>query len=234
MGIIPRNIRKVRTLPTLCRLYVCKVPQEAMNNQSQTPRRVNKETLGGQTRGHELNWSNGIYPTRYYPPSHWGSNPLEILGSHCICGQILWLVLCSTHEGNLSWVNPSVQGSLRTLVIHPQGQGLRLKGGHRKVHIYPVQGGSTNLQTKDKLLLGGISPPKHNCWAQDQGIDPSYPDPPPPCHHNLVKVCEYHDVTLLLQVRVTEAQHPGYGRGRKEAGLYNFWCGVPNLSRRLP
>ena len=41
-------------------------------------------------------------------------------------------------------------------------------------------------------------------------------------------------MSLLLKVSVPEVQQPGNGRGRKYAGEEFSWCGVPNLSYRLP
>ena len=127
-GIIPRNIRKVRH-PHLCCLYVWKLPQEAMEDQRQKIRRVDQETIGDQNRGHDLNWPDGIWPTRDHPPSHWGYKTRNILGIHRICGSLLRPLLCSPHEGNLILGNPLGQGILQDLDSHPRVQGLRLQGG---------------------------------------------------------------------------------------------------------
>ena len=62
--------------PPLCRLNIWNVPQEAMENQIQALKWINQETLGDQTRVHDLNLPDGLCPTRVHPPSHWGSNPL--------------------------------------------------------------------------------------------------------------------------------------------------------------
>ena len=70
-----------------------------MEDQKQTLGCLNQETLRYQIWFHGINWTDGICPTRAHPPSHWGSNPHNILGSHRICGSLLQLMLQSPHEG---------------------------------------------------------------------------------------------------------------------------------------
>ena len=41
--------------PPLCFLNICNVPQEAMDDQRKTLKRINQEALGDQTQGHDLN-----------------------------------------------------------------------------------------------------------------------------------------------------------------------------------
>ena len=143
-----------------------------MEDQSQIISWVHQESLIYHTWVHDLDWPYGLYPTRYHPPSHWGSNPHNIMGDHCFCGPLIQLLICSPHEGNLSWWNPPGQGILLAPDSHPLGQVMCLQGVQRKIFVSPVQGGIPYLWTTYKILWGGISPPKCHCWYQDQVIDP--------------------------------------------------------------
>ena len=53
-GIIPRNLSKIINLPPCC-LHMWKIPQEAMEDQRQTLKRINQDTLGDQNWGYDLN-----------------------------------------------------------------------------------------------------------------------------------------------------------------------------------
>ena len=161
-----------------------------MEEQIQTLGCFNQEALRDPTWFHDLDWPYGLWPTRDHSPSHWGSNPRKIMVSHCICVPLLLLMICSPHDVNLGWGNPPSQGILQSPDSQPQGQVLRLQGIQRKILGYPVQGGSPDLWTTDKLLQVGISPPKLNCWAQDQVIDPRWPEPSPTHHQNLARGCK--------------------------------------------
>ena len=169
-----------------------------MEDQIQTLVWVNQESLGDKTRGHDLDWPDSLSLTMSNYPSHWGSNPCDILGRHYICGTLFWLLICSPHEGNLIWVKPRGQGILKFPDRHPQVQYLSLKGGQRKIHRSPVQGGNVYF-----------SPPKCNCWVQHQGIDTRYMDPYPLYHQTVSRGCEYHVVDFFIKGRVPEIQHPG-------------------------
>ena len=98
--------------PPPCCLFIWEVPQEAMEYQSQTLILVTQEALGDRTQGHDLNRIDDLCPTRGHPPSQWGSNPCDIMGSHYICESLLQLLLRPPHEGNLSLGNNSVQEGL--------------------------------------------------------------------------------------------------------------------------
>ena len=54
-GITTRKLIKTRKLPPLCCVHIRNVPKEAMEDQIQTAKRINKEALGYQTRGNDLN-----------------------------------------------------------------------------------------------------------------------------------------------------------------------------------
>ena len=205
-----------------------------MYDQSQTLRWINQETLGDQTQGNELNWTDGLCSIRDNFRSYWGSKPRKIMGSHYICGPLLQLLLHPPHEGKLIWGNSPGKGVLQSLVSQLWGQGLRLKGRYWKVWRAPIRGGSPNMQTKDYILQGGLSPPKRNCWAQDQGIDPRQLGPLPSRHQIVAESSDYHVLTLLRKSNVTEIQQPGNGWGQKDAREEGFWRGVSKFPYRLP
>ena len=169
--IIPRKLNKIRIIPPCVAFLFVK--------SHKTPWSTKGKLSGGSIRK--------ALETR--PRAMDVSNPRNILGNHHIFGSLLQILLRSPHEGNLSWLKPSGQGSLWLLGIHPQCQGLRLQSAQWKVHRAPVQGSSPNLRTKYKLLWGGLSPPKRNCWAQDQGIDPRKLDPPTPRPNTFSRSC---------------------------------------------
>ena len=123
-----KESQKYQNPPTLCILFIWKVPQEAMKNQRKILSRVNRETLGYKTQGHDLNWLDSLCPTRAHPLIHWGSNPRDIMGSNRICGSLLIILIRLPHEGNLSRGNSLGQGGLQALNSHLRGQGMRLKG----------------------------------------------------------------------------------------------------------
>ena len=70
-----KESQKYQKNSSLGHLHICKVPQEAMEDQRQTLKRINQKALLDQTRCYDINLLDGIFPTRDHSPSHWGSNP---------------------------------------------------------------------------------------------------------------------------------------------------------------
>ena len=204
-----------------------------MGDQSKTLRWVNQEVLRDHTRRYDQDWPDGLCQTRSNYTSHCGSNPHKILGSHFIFQPLLRILLFSPYEGNLSWGNPTGQGILWAHFSHPRGQGLWQQGGQCNIIRSPVQGVCPYLWKIDKLLWGGLSPPKLICWAHDKVNNPRYPDPSPTRHQTVDRSCYYHDMEFLIQGSMPYIQHPGCGRGHKYSGADVWRHGVPNVANRL-
>ena len=83
-----------------------------MEDQRQTLNRINQESLRKYTWVHELNLTDGIFPTRDNYPIHWGSKSRKIMGSHRILGSLLLLLLHPHHEGNIRRENHLVKGGI--------------------------------------------------------------------------------------------------------------------------
>ena len=96
-----KEAKQYKKTSALCRLLIWKVPQEAVEKQSQTLRWFNQEALRDHTQGCDLNRLDGLFPTRAHSPSHRGSNIHNIINIHRINGLLLQLLLRPTYEGNV-------------------------------------------------------------------------------------------------------------------------------------
>ena len=95
---------------------------------------------------------------------------------------------------------------------------------------------SSQSKPEDNILVFGVGSrhQKTNFGAQGQLIGPRYPDPPHSRHHTVDSNCEYHSVSLLVQVIVPEVQQTLNGRGWKDSRAEVVWCGFPIFPYILP